>query len=145
MWNVAVETGERRVLSDQERRDAEAKFLSELESEHTRRENALAERRAKRKTHGSQTTEDEKRVELFDLREDVRKKFYKTNGYKRYTDSTGRDVWLPPAEYDQRMRHRKRRRRSAMSDSMVPERHRTWLLYLALAAVALVLGFALAR
>lgn len=144
MWNVAVETGERRVLSDSERRDAEAKFLTELESEHTRREAVLAERRAKRKTSGSQSNEDDKRVELFELREDVRKKFYKTNGYKRYTDSTGRDVWLPPAEYDQRMRRRKRRR-NTMQEPVVPERHRTWLLYLALAAVALVLGFALAR
>ncbi|MEC7947684.1 MAG: hypothetical protein VX265_08965, partial [Myxococcota bacterium] len=72
-------------------------------------------------------------------------RFYKDNGYKRYVDSTGREVWLSPEEFAQRSRRRRRRRRTAALDAPLANRTRTAMLYGGLALLAVVLGFALAR
>jgi len=84
-------------------------------------------------------------IALYDLREEVRQRFYKENGYKRYLDSTGREVWLSPEEYAQRVRRRKRRSRSEGINDRLSANSRQLLLYAGLGLLALVLGFVLAR
>lgn len=133
------------MLTRQERETAEAEFEAELASEHERRLDAIKRRRERRGERRSSHDEDSRHVELYELREAVRERFYKENGYKRYVDSTGREVWLSPQEYEQRSRRRRSRRRSAPLDAPLATRTRTAMLYGGLALLALVLGFALAR
>lgn len=132
-------------MTQQEKQDAEAEFEAELAAEHDRRQEAIQRRRDRRGARPTSADEDKRRVELYELREAVRQRFYKENGYKRYVDSTGREVWLSPQEYEQRTRRRKNRRRSAPLDTPLASRTRTAMLYGGLALLALVLGFALAR
>ena len=133
------------MLTRQEIQDAVAVFSAALAAEHARKLDAIERRRARRGDRPSTQDEDQRRIELYELREAVRQKFYKENGYKRYVDSTGREVWLSPQEYDQRTRRRRRRRAAAPIDGPMASRTRTALLYGGLALLALVLGFALAR
>jgi len=143
-----MEHGERRgakLLSREEREEAEARFEAELAEEHADRQDAVQRRRRKRGDHRSTSDEEARLIALYDLREEVRQRFYKENGYRRYIDSTGREVWLSPEEYAQRVRRRKRRSRSDGLIDRLSGNSRQLLLYAALGLVALVLGFALAR
>lgn len=133
------------MLTRQERQDAEAEFEAELAAEHARRTDAVERRRERRGDRRPSHEEDQRRIELYELREAVRERFYKDNGYKRYVDSTGREVWLSPEEFAQRSRRRRRRRRTAALDAPLANRTRTAMLYGGLALLAVVLGFALAR
>jgi|AACY02.16.fsa_nt_gi hypothetical protein len=139
-----AERGAADVLTEQERQSAEAEFEAELQAEHARRADAMRRRKAKRVDGRSRREEEERRIELYELREEVRRRFYKENGYKRYIDSTGREVWLTPEEFAARSK-RRRRRKLASIDQALPSKYRTLALYGGLALLATVLGFALAR
>lgn len=144
MKTAGAGRGHTAVLTEQERRDAAAEFEAELQDEHVRRASAMERRRAKRVDGRSRREEEERRIELYELREEVRRRFYKENGYKRYIDSTGREVWLTPEEYKARSK-RRRRRKAASIEHALPSKYRTIALYGGLALLAMVLGFALAR
>lgn len=134
------------MLTRDEKNEAEAEFEAELAAEHAKRTDAVQRRKARRSGGRSSHEEDQRRIELYELREEVRERFYKEHGYRRYVDSTGREVWLSPEEYEQRTRRRKRRRRQTASlDAPLGNKTRTALLYGGLALLAVVLGFALAR
>ena len=114
----------------------------------TGRRSRVRGRTGRRERRGDRETShdvDQRRIELYELRDAVRQRFHKDNGYKRYVDSTGREVWLSPQEYDQRTRRRKRRRRTAPLDAPLASRTRTVMLYGCLALLAAVIGVALTR
>ena len=143
-----MKLGERRgttLLSREEREEAEARFEAELAEQHADRQDAVQRRRRRRSGQRSTSDEDERMIALYDLREEVRQRFYKEHGYKRYVDSTGREVWLSPDEYAQRVRRRRRRSRSEGINDRLSANSRQLLLYAGLGLFALVLGFALAR
>ena len=133
------------MLSREEREEAEARFEAELAAEHADRKAAVQRRRRRRGERSSTADDEERLIALYDLREEVKQRFYRDNGYRRYIDSTGREVWLSPDEYAQRVRRRKRRSRSASVSDRLSANSRQILLYSALGLLALVLGFALAR
>lgn len=133
------------MLTRDEKQKAEAEFEAELAAEHARRQEAVQRRKERRGGRRSSHDEDQRRIELYELREAVRERFYKDNGYKKYIDSTGREVWLSPEEYTQRMRRRKRRARSGGAEPQLGNTARQFMLYGGLALLAIVLGFALAR
>ncbi len=132
------------MLTDQERQEAEAAFEAELLAEHERIAESVAARKARRPDGRSRQEVEARRIELYELREKVRLRFYKEHGYRRYIDSTGREVWLTPEEFALRSKRRSRRRSHTLEQAL-PSKYRTVALYVGLALLALVLGFALAR
>lgn len=132
------------MLTEDERKAAEAAYEAELRAEHERRTAALEQRKLRSENHPDSAAEEQRRIELFELKERVRNKFYRDNGYRRYTDSTGREVWLTAAEYDQRMRRRKRRG-TRTNARQLTDKTRGIVIYGVMAVIAVVLGVVLAR
>lgn len=130
-------------LTPAERQEAAAAFAAELMEEHERRVARANRAQQRSAARSARQDEAERTRELNDLKDEVRARFYAEKGYKRYYDSTGRELWLTPEEYALRMKRRKRRRRTFEPESM--GRTRTVLFYLALLGVAVVMGFLLAR
>ena len=131
-------------LSPEELQEARARFESEFAEEHEVRLQKV--RRRERRTDGKRTAREEeaRNAALNALKAEVQAEFHKKNGYKLYTDSTGRQHWLPPEEYDQRMARRKRRRHRVL-EPVVGDRTRELVFMVGLVILAVVLGFALAR
>lgn len=127
--------------SDERKRLAE-EFQRELEQDHARRLERIQKRKAKATARDRQRAEDERNIAVSELKEEVRDRFYKDHGYKLYVDSTGREVWLTPEEYEIRMR-RRRGRRAKVAPSVATQR-RTWFLYGTVVVLAVLLGIALA-
>ena len=90
-------------LTADELQEARARFESDLADDHERRLEKVARR--KRRAGGAATAREQeaRNLALNALRAEVQADFYKKNGYKLYTDSTGREHWLTPEEYEHRM------------------------------------------
>jgi hypothetical protein len=133
-------------LDDDEKAQAEAAFLREMEEDHARRLARLAERESKAAARRAAGAADDRQVALTELREDVQARFYRERGYKQWTDSTGRTEWVPPEEYAWREKARgRRRRRGPVSEGPAWGPARLWPVYGAAAALAILLGVLLAR
>jgi hypothetical protein len=129
-------------LSPEERANVERQIREELEAEHQRRSDNIRRRSS---AQGAAEDRPERRnAELFELREQARQRFYQEHQYKLYVDSTGREVWLPPEEYEQRMARRRRRKEPPIPLDG-PPKTQLWLIYAGLALVALLMGLLLAR
>jgi len=134
------------VLSDEERKDAEARIMGELEEEHERRLRRLEHKRQKLRTKREQRAAREKELIVAEMRDKMRHEFYTERGYKLYIDSRGRENWLTPEEYEWRTRvRRRRRRRKKFAPSFKGTSLRTVLIYAGLLVVAVVLGVFLVR
>lgn len=133
-------------LTPEEIEEARNLFRSEMEDEHAERQDRMQKRREKSRAKGSARAQRTRQIELSDVREDVQKKFYEENGYKLYIDSTGREVWLSPDEYEWRMRRRKhgRHKRRVYEPALKPQ-GRVVLFYVGLFILAVVTGIVLAR
>jgi hypothetical protein len=131
-------------LTAEELLEARARFETDLAEDHVRRIEKVEKRNRRASGQASARVQEARNVALNGLKAKVQAEFYKKNGYKLYTDSTGREHWLAPEEYDQRMDRRKRRRHRVIEPAAV---HRTrHLLFMAgMILLAVVLGFALAR
>lgn len=134
-------------LDDDEKAQAEAAFLRELEEDHARRLARLAERESKAAARRAAGAADDRQIALTELREDVQARFYAERGYKQWTDSTGRTEWVPAEEYAWRemARSRRRRRRGPVAAGPAWGPARLWPVYGAAAAVAILLGVLLSR
>lgn len=131
------------MLTEDERQQFVVRFLAELEQEHERRESSASIRRKKR---GSRRTEAFKREqEEADLRNSLRREFYKEHGYKQATDRTGRQIWLSPAEYDALHRVRRKRRKSTALKPKRPARLRDIMLFVLMCVSAVLIGLMLVR
>ncbi|MFT5685114.1 MAG: thiol:disulfide interchange protein [Myxococcota bacterium] len=132
------------VLTEDERQQFVAEFLTELEHEHELREESANDVQAKK---GSRRTEAFKREEEeAEIRNSLRRKFYEENGYKQTTDRTGRQVWLSPSQYAIKSKARKKKKRK--KTRIKPKNQagpREILLFLLMCASAVVIGLMLVR
>ena len=131
-------------LSDDEKRNLEAQIRSEMQAEHQRRIESLSRRKEDSRKRHEDKSEMQRNAEVSELREEMQRRFYEEQGYKRYVGSTGREQWLPPEEYEWRSRRRKRRIRGDGVTRVTP-RLRVVLLYCAIALAAVVLGLLIVR
>jgi len=131
---VSIESDEKKQLEEQ--------FRREMEDQHARRLEELEKNRARVRAREEEARRTEKQIAMSELKEKVRDDFYKEHGYKLYVDSTGREVWLTPEEYEIRMR-RRRGRPTQLAPSIAVQR-RTWILYGTVVVLAVVLGIVLA-
>lgn len=132
------------VLSPDEVADAQARFEAELAADHAARKERVQRRQARRQAHSSSRSEAARNTALNAIKAQVQAEFYRSHGYKKYTDATGREHWLTPEEYDYRMQRRRKRRHRVM-EPVVSGRLRSALFMVGLASVAIALGFMLAR
>ena len=131
-------------LSPSEASEARERFEAELQAEHEERVAKLARREARARRKGSEREREQRHAALNAIKAEVQAEFYKKNGYKLYTDSTGRKHWLTPDEYDFRMARRKRRKHRVL-EPIVVDRTRNILFMAGMVLLAVVLGWALAR
>jgi hypothetical protein len=97
------------VLSDEERREIEARLRAELEHEHEAR--ALhGDRTIEQRDDDRRAAEIVRESEVAKLRAEVKAAFWSERGFQRYVDSRGTEHWLTPDEYERRMQRRKHRR-----------------------------------
>lgn len=131
-------------LTADELDEARARFESDLADDHERRLEKVARRKRRAGGAASAREQEARNLALNALRAEVQADFYKKNGYKLYTDSTGREHWLTPEEYEHRMERRKRRRHRVIQPAVV-DRGRNILFMVGMVLLAVALGFALAR
>lgn len=134
------------VLSEEERKEAEARILDELQEEHERRLRRLEHKQRRVRSKREQQALREKELVVAEMREQMRHDFYTERGYKLYVDSRGRENWLTPEEFEWRTKYRRRRRRNRqIVPSFKGTRLRTVLIYAGLLVFAVVLGVFLVR
>ncbi len=134
------------VLSEEERKAAEARILDELEEEHERRLRRLEHKQQRVRSKREQQAQREKELLVAEMRERMRHQFYTERGYKLYVDSRGRENWLTPEEYEWRTKYRRsRRRKRKLVPSFKGTSARTVLIYTGLLVIAVILGVFLVR
>lgn len=131
-------------LNEQEREEWTSRFIEELEAEHASRLRSLERRRAKSRNHHERRRAQGREAELSLMKDELRENFYKDRGYKLYIDSTGREKWVTPEEYEWLMQRRRRRGKKAIYRPQ-NVRARTIALYIGMAGFAVVLGLLLVR
>jgi hypothetical protein len=122
-----------------------AAFRAELEAEHQERLDKLAERKAKARAANDGVTAEARMLAVNQLKEKLREQFQHEKGYKRYTDSTGREHWLPPEEYAFRMKRREKRQRSHQLEPAELNKRRMWWFYGGMVLAAILIGAMIAR
>lgn len=125
----------------------EQRFLQQLQAEHEEAKERFATRKERSREKAlARNAEKEERGEL-DRQREIRMKFYRDNGYKRYISSRGKESWLLPEEYAWRMKARKARdSRHAKYKSVASDKGgREKLLWVGLVLIAMVIGLALLR
>ncbi len=123
-----------------------ARIRAELEAEHQARLARFRSRseRAREEKHAVSASRERKTEE--DLRQAERLRFFKEQGYKEYVDSNGRREWLPPEEYNWRMRRRKQRDTKGREYTpAILKRRQELVLYGIAALLAILVGLVLAR
>jgi hypothetical protein len=95
-------------LSDEERREWEARFRKEVEEEHQRRTEAMEEVK-RRQAEDAEIIKQERAAEIARIRAEVREGFFEGHGYVQYQDSRGQRMWLTHEEYERRTRRRRKR------------------------------------
>ncbi len=136
------------VLTEDERKAAEARILEELEEEHARRLRRLEHKRQRVRSKREQQAMREKELVIAEMRDGMRHEFYTERGYKLYIDSRGRENWLTPEEYEWRTKVRRRRRRTRKwipVPSFKGARLNQVLIYAGMLALAVVLGMLISR
>jgi len=133
-------------LTEEERIDAQTRFLREFEEEHERRSEALEHKRDRIRSKRDREIQREKDIELAEMREEMRARYHIERGYKQYIDSRGREHWLTPEEHEWRSKYRRRRRgRRRLVSKMKGYRIQTILLYAGTLVLAVILGMLLSR
>ena len=133
-------------LTEQERKELADEIREELESEHRLRLDRLRERKDAGRRRASGRSEDLKNQAIEAVREQVRQSFYEEQGYKLYTDSTGRQMWLPAEEHEWRMRRSSHRRgKRAPLHLETGDKRKVMAAYVVLVVVAVVVGVLLVR
>lgn len=132
-------------LTPEEIAEARERIRAELEQEHARRLAEVRRKRDKARRKRTERAEREREIALARLREEEQARFYQENGYKLYTDSTGREVWLTPEEYEMRMRRRRHRRKRRIYEPAVAPKGRVIVFYVGAFILAVIIGIVLSR
>lgn len=134
------------VLSEDERKDAEARIANELAEEHERRLRRLEHKRQRVRSKRERENQHRKELVIAEMRDQMRHQFYTERGYKLYIDSRGRENWLTPEEYEWRTKYRRRKRgRRKFVPKLKGYRTQTVLLYAGMLVLAVVLGMLISR
>lgn len=118
---------------------------AELQAEHEARLRKFAERKQTARSHARAHDNTKRRKEFEELRLAERRRFHQEQGYKEYVDSNGRSEWLPPQEYEWRMRRRRKRDRGREYQPSMLKRRREVALYAVAALAAILVGLLLIR
>ena len=129
-------------IDEEEAREWRAKFREEFEEEDRKRAQAVDHRRAASDARGSSRAQRDREAEISAMRDEVRAEFYLERGYQLYTDSTGRELWLSPEEYQYRTTRRRKRKKRRRIEIVTPRRQ-TALYFMAMLAIAVLMGLAL--
>jgi hypothetical protein len=127
-------------LSPEEREEWTRRFREEAKNEH--------ERRMQKAPHPSALQDEaweeaRKEAEIARIRSETRKEFWQDNGYIRYVDSRGAELWLTESEYKRRTTRRKKRQRVFTPDW--GGRAARGLMLLGVIALAVIIGLFLGR
>jgi hypothetical protein len=133
------------VLTAAETAAIEAAFREELRAEHEARLEKLKAQKERARSAAREGRENARMLAENTVKERLREQFQKENGYKRYTDSTGREFWLPPEEYAFRMKRREGRQRNRILEPAELNKRRIWLFYVGLFFLAVLVGALIAR
>ena len=107
----------------------------------------MQRQKSRRGKAGTTSHERARDAEIARVQEETRSAFYKEQGYMEYTDSTGRKSWLPPEEYEWRMKRRAGRKRRR-NNTVEFEGLSIWMtmsFYGGMFLVAVLLGVILTR
>jgi len=124
----------------------EHEFLEQLEREHQEAKERFAKRKEMSKERREAKREEKAEKAEIQRQREIREKFYKDKGYKRYVNSRGKVMWLLPEEYEWRTRARKaREQRHAKYRNVGDKGKQEKLLWVGLVLIAMVIGLALLR
>ncbi len=134
-------------LDETERDEVEREFRDELQAQHDQRIDRVRRHKDRAREKRDSKSQREHDAAVAAVKNKVREDFYKEQGYKLYEDSTGREIWLPPEEYDWRMKRRsgRRKRKKARYELKNTTRGRTILFYAGMVLVSIVVGVLLTR
>ena len=134
-------------LSEAEQKEVAERFRQELLETHEQRLERVQRQKSRRGKAGTTSHERARDAEIARVQEETRSAFYKEQGYMEYTDSTGRKSWLPPEEYEWRMKRRAGRKRRR-NNTVEFEGLSIWMtmsFYGGMFLVAVLLGVILTR
>ena len=131
-------------LSDEEKEALRQKFLQELDTEHVQREER-ARRKRDRKTQTVIRQETHKNREIKNLQSEIRKRFYESNGYRLEKDPTGRDMWLSPAEQENRKSRNQNRKKKKRKDKKQKAQQQLLITYGFVILLAIIIGVFITR
>jgi hypothetical protein len=126
-------------LSDEEKKSIRFQLLDELKEEHNQREDR-AHRKRDRRQLGTIRQETYRNQEIKQMESSIRKDFYESNGYRLEKDPTGRDMWLSPAEQENRKRRQKGRNKKRHKNKATIAKRETLVLYASIVALAILIG-----
>jgi hypothetical protein len=131
---------------DAESASLEASIRAELEAEHLERLEEFARTRERARARGRERAAQRDEVESAELRRRLREEFYREKGYVRYTDSRGREKWIPAEESEWRSRVRQRNNRHGGNAlTQFVGRHRQAAVWLLVVLGAVGVGLYLVR
>ena len=125
-------------LSDEEKESIRLQLLDELQQEHDQREARAHQKRA-RQNLGTIREETYRNQEIKQVQSSIRKNFYQANGYKLEKDPTGRDMWLSPAEQENRKIRSKKRSRRKTNKASITKRNNI-IMYSSVILLAIIIG-----
>ena len=126
-------------LSDKEKEALRQKFLQELNTEHVQREER-ALRKRDRKTQTVIHQETHKNREIKQLQSEIRRQYYQSDGYRLEKDQTGRDMWLSPAEQENRESRTKNRKKKKRKNKKEEAQQKALLTYGLVILLAIIMG-----
>lgn len=130
-------------LSKEEKESFRVQFLEELDKEHLEREERARRKRERR--HSVQQQENHKNKEIRQLQSEIRRKFYESNGYRLEKDPTGRDMWLSPAEQENKSVRRQGRKKKKKSSKKQEAQKQSFIMYAIVIALAIIIGMFITR
>jgi len=125
-------------LSDEEKESIRLQLLEELQNEHEQREERAQQKRT-RQNLGIIREASYRNQEIKQVQSSIRKDFYQSHGYKLEKDPTGRDMWLSPAEQENRKIRSKKRRRHKTDKVRIAKRN-TLIMYTSIIVLAIIIG-----
>lgn len=124
----------------------EETIRAELEAEHRSRLEDFNRTRERARERGREKLVERREVNGVELRRKMREEFYKEKGYVRYTDSRGREKWIPAEESEWRARVRQRNSRNDVGViAAYLNRHRQMTVWVLVVLGAIGIGVYLVR
>lgn len=131
-------------LSDEEKESIRIQILKDLTKEHELREQRAQKKRDRRQL-GTIRQATYRNQEIKYLQSSIRKDFYEKNGYRLEKDPTGRDMWLSPAEQENRKRRVQGRSKKRHKNKEALIRRETMILYATVIILAVLMGLFISR